>query len=344
MSSNTAHKSLSGSVRSPIWNIGLKVLVSSFLAYLIYAQVVQKEGLDQFWANLLQQMKSGKPVFVILSVLLVPINFICENVKWRRLLTSVENLSWWASMKSILTGSTLGIFTPNRLGEYGGRVLYVPAKDNWKVVYATAVGNLAQLIVLLSFGWIGTLYFFGEQIEIPSMIKYASIFLGIAGMVVLGLFYFNIDIIIQLINRITFLKKVKHRVASWKAFQHMEILRSYDMATLLHVLKWSSVKYLVYSTQYLLLLWFFGVDVPIFLAFAGIASIYLIQTAIPLPAFIGLVVRGELALLIWGHYSDNVSHILGAAFTLWIINLLIPSIIGLLLIYKVNILKSLGYD
>ena len=344
MSSNTAHKSISGRVRSPIWNVGLKVLVSLILAYLIYVQVVQKEGLDQFWSNLVQQLQAGLPIYIIAAIALMPINFICENVKWRRLLRSVDNLSRWTSMKSILTGSTLGIFTPNRLGEYGGRVLYVPAKDNWKVVYATAVGNLGQLIVLLSFGWIGMLFFFGEQLDIPIMIQYASIFLGIGGMVVLGLLYFNIDIIIQLINRISWLKKIKHKVASWNAFQHLEILRSYDAATLLNVLQWSGIKYAVYSTQYLLLLWFFDIDVPLLLAFAGIASIYLIQTAIPLPAFIGLVVRGELALLIWGHYSDNASHILGATFTLWIINLLIPSIIGLLLIYKINILKSLGYD
>ena len=275
---------------------------------------------------------------------MIPFNFIFENLKWRTLLKGVQPTSFWTSMKGILCGSTLGIVTPNRLGEYGGRVLYMNPEDNWKAVYATAVGNMAQMIVLLTFGWIGALVFFNAQLEIPTLLTSGSIFLGIAGLTLLGMLYFNIDIVINLVNRLPFLRKIKARVRQWKAMQHLEILRSYDAKDLNKALVLGFLKYSVYTTQYLLLLYFFGIDVSVLYALAGITSIYLIQTSIPLPAFIGLVARGELALLMWSYYSDNPAHILGATFTLWLLNLLIPAIIGLILIYKVNILKSLGYD
>ena len=329
---------------SPWWNVVLKIAVSLSLIYLIYRQVVAKEDLISLIYSIRTQLATANPLWLIATILLIPFNFIFENMKWRVLLKSVQPTSFWTSMKSILCGSTLGIVTPNRLGEYGGRVLYMNPEDNWKAVYATAVGNLAQMIVLLTFGWIGALIFFNAQLEIPTLLTSGSIFLGMAGLALLGLLYFNIDLVINLVNRLPFLRKVKNRVRRLKAMQHLEILRSYDASVLNKALGLGFVKYSVYTTQYLLLLYFFVIDVPVIFALAGIASIYLIQTSIPLPAFIGLVARGELALLMWGYYSENPAHILGATFTLWILNLLIPAILGLLLIYKVNILKSLGYD
>jgi len=292
----------------------LKVIVSISLIYLIYRQVVAKEDMASFFESVRSQLAIANPLWIAITIVLIPFNFIFENLKWRTLLKGVQPTSFWTSLKAILCGSTLGIVTPNRLGEYGGRVLYMDPEDNWKAVYATAVGNLAQMIVLLTFGWIGALLFFNAQLDIPTILTSGSIFLGLASLTLLGLLYFNIDLVINLVNRLPWLRKIKDRVRQWRAMQHLEILRSYNASDLNKALGLGFLKYSVYTVQYLLLLYFFGIDVPVLFALAGIASIYLIQTSIPLPAFIGLVARGELAL------------------------------IGLLLIYKVNILKSLGYD
>jgi len=344
MISESRHIASSDQRISPWWNVGLKVVVSLSLIYLIYRQVLAKEDLTSFMASVQSQIATSNPLWLIAAILLIPFNFIFENMKWRTLLKGVQPSPFWTSMKAILCGSTLGIVTPNRLGEYGGRVLYINPDDNWKAVYATAVGNLAQMIILLTFGWIGALVFFNAQIEIPTLLTSGSIFLGIASLTLLCLLYFNVDIVIKLINRLPFLRRIKNRVRQWKSMQHLEILRSYDSSDLNKALGLGFLKYSVYTMQYLLLLYFFGIDVPVLFAIAGIASIYLIQTSIPLPAFVGLVARGELALLIWSYYSESPAHILGATFTLWVLNLLIPALIGLVLIYKVNILKSLGYD
>ena len=75
-----------------------------------------------------------------------------------------------------------------------------------------------------------------------------------------------------------------------------------------------------------------------------IATIYLLQTSVPLPPLMGLFVRSEVALFVWGMYSANEIAILAATFGLWILNLLIPALIGTVFMLNINVLKSLGYE
>ncbi|MBT8218209.1 MAG: flippase-like domain-containing protein [Bacteroidia bacterium] len=342
ISQNTSIKTTMG---LPVfWNGLVKFLISSMLIYFIYNQLADKGDLSEVWSSFRQNIGFGNIGLLVLCVLLMPFNFILENYKWRYLLTGMAYVSFWRSLKAILCGATLGIVTPNRLGEYGGRVLYFESRDNWKAIIATGVGNLAQLIVILSIGWIGAIYFFKHQVSLHPMLTSGSIVLGLISVILLSILYFNIDLAIDLFRRFPIPTYIKARIRKLSFLQNLEILRSYSIVALQKVLTIGLLKYVVYMTQYLLLLYFFGIQVPFWIALAGIATIYLIQTSIPLPAFMGLLARGELALIIWGYYSDMPENILGASFSLWILNLLIPSIIGLVLIYKVNILKSLGYD
>lgn len=329
---------------SKYWNWLLKLLISLILIYFIYNQITTKGDLFEIWNSFKMQLRASNPIWIICCIILMPFNFIVENWKWRNLLGDVRYVTFWTSLRAILCGSTLGIMTPNRLGEYGGRILYFDSKDNWKAVIATGVGNLAQLIVILCAGWIGAIFFFYQQIEMHPFLTSGSVVIGFSVLIFLGILYFNIDLAIDLFKRIPLSPSFKRRVRKLSFFQNLEILRSYDIVTLKKVLSLAFLKYLIYMTQYLLLLYFFGIEISLLPALTGIATIYLIQTSIPLPAFMGLLARGELALIIWGFYCELPANILGATFTLWILNLLIPALLGLILIYKVNILKSLGYD
>jgi hypothetical protein len=100
----------------------------------------------------------------------------------------------------------------------------------------------------------------------------------------------------------------------------------------------------VYSTQYFLLLRFFGIDIGLIPAYFSIAAIFLIQTSIPLPPVMGLLARGNVAVQIWSFFGANQVSILATTFGLWIINLILPALFGTFFIFNVNITKSLGYD
>ena len=68
------------------------------------------------------------------------------------------------------------------------------------------------------------------------------------------------------------------------------------------------------------------------------------QTSIPLPPVVGLLARGPVALKVWSTFHDIPIDILSATFTLFIINLTIPAVIGAGFILQTNVMKSLGYQ
>jgi len=118
------------------------------------------------------------------------------------------------------------------------------------------------------------------------------------------------------------------------------VLSQYDRPILKRVLTLSHLRYLIYCTQYVLILDFLGLELSLLAAFSGVAVIYLLQSGIPLPAMLSVVARGELAIVIWSLFTANVGGILVATFGLWVINLVFPALLGLLIILNVNLLKS----
>ena len=50
------------------------------------------------------------------------LNWFLESLKWRFLISKIEKISINRSIRAIFSGITISTFTPNRIGEYGGRV------------------------------------------------------------------------------------------------------------------------------------------------------------------------------------------------------------------------------
>ena len=112
----------------------------------------------------------------------------------------------------------------------------------------------------------------------------------------------------------------------------------------LQAIAWAFLRYLTYSVQYWLLLQFFGIEVSVLEAFAAIATIFLIQTGIPLPLVGAFLARAEIALFIWGYFEASEISILAATFGLFIINLALPALLGALFIVIINVQKSPAYE
>ncbi|GJM31645.1 MAG: hypothetical protein DHS20C18_06460 [Saprospiraceae bacterium] len=247
-------------------------------------------------------------------------------------------MSLGKAVGAILAGVTISMFTPNRIGEYGGRILAVEARHNWTAVLASLVGSFAQLLALLGFGMFGAFFFLQNKLNPEPYVLYSSFLLGFSLVLILGFIYFNVDLIIPLIRRFP--------LGKWRrpVLKQLLALRYYHRPLLFRAFFLAFFRYAVYCLQYYLMLRFFGLYAPFWAAFSGIATIFLIQTSIPLPPLMGLMARGEIALLVWSDYSDNTLGILAATFLLFIINLSVPALLGAGIIVKTNVLKSLGYE
>ncbi len=316
----------------------IKGLILLLLFWAIYAQVLGKDNLKNLWQEFQKQVREGEIIWLILTIVFLPINWLLETQKWRVLLSPVVKLPLWRSFKGIMAGVTVSIFTPNRVGEYGGRVLLVDPKHNWHAVVATLVGSLSQLAALLTCGLIGLLYFAWRFLEVEPMVLQVVLLFGVSLLGLLFFSFFNIDLVIPVVKRIPLVQRFK------KQLKFLKVLKKYSTKLLSKALGLSFLRYLTYSVQFFFLLQFFGIDAPFLEALAGIATVFLVQTSVPLPPVLGLLTRGQVALFVWGFFGGNEISVLAATYSLFVINLVLPSLIGAVFILKTNVLKSLGYE
>lgn len=320
------------------FNFTLKLLIGALLAWAIYRQVFARENAEDLWRAFLSHFYAPNLWWLVAVVLLTPLNLSLEALKWQALMRNFSALGFGVFFQAILAGTTIAIFTPNRVGEYGGRVLFVEKGKGWVAVISTMVGSLSQLLVLITAGVVGTIYFAWRYLHTELYLLLVSLSLGLALLSFLFFSYFNIDLIIPMAKRIPYVNKLK------KWLRHLTVLKHFHRKELRRTLVFALLRYLTYSTQYYFLLKFYGVSVSWLEGMAGIATIFLIQASIPLPPVMGLLARGETALLVWGVFSPDQVSILAATFTLFVINIAVPSLLGLIAIARLNVAKSIGYE
>ncbi len=320
----------------------IKAIIAALLLFTLYRQIVQKENLEALWRSFIESQNSNRWPWLLCVILLMPVNWAFESLKWRALVRTFVQISFWKALQAILMGVTISMFTPNRIGEYGGRILMVDPEYNWRAVIATLVGSLSQLLVLLSFGLIGTTFFINWYLSLKPFLLASFLILGasLIGLLLFG--FFNIDLLVPIAKRLPFLRNSKPKIKSY--LRHLLVLQHYSSKILGVALLFAVLRYGVYSLQYYFILMFFGIEVDLGSALAGISMIYLIQTSVPLPPLMGLLARGEIALFVWSFFDANELSILAATFSLFIINLSIPAFLGVIVIVKINVLKSLGYE
>ncbi len=310
----------------------------AFLLYLLYTQTLGVPDGKRLLSQWLDQLNSPRWPWLFLVILLLPFNWALEALKWKKLMQPFWEIPFGLSFKAILCGVSLSVITPNRIGEYGGRILAVPAKYNWHAAMATGVGSFSQILILLSGGLLGLMFFLDLNYSFSRLPLLSLWIISSLALASLFFFFFRIDLLLVLLQYVPFPSWLKSRLESLKT------IGQYPHAILKQALALAFLRYLVYSFQYFFILKFFAIGVPAAAAFSGIATIFLVQTSVPLPPLAAVLARGEIALQVWGNYAENEWQILAAVFALFIINLAIPALLGVLFIVKINILKSLGYE
>lgn len=266
-------------------------------------------------------------------MILMPVNWSFETLKWRGLMRVYGHLSFMQAFTAVLAGVTISLFTPNRIGEYGGRILAIDIRLAWAAAISSLLGTWIQWTVLLAGGTAGA-YYLAMQYHLAAQIP-ATLF-GAAGIALAAAGVF-------ILFRIPALAGWAQRRlrGQWRrrVLGKLLPLRHYSHRSLRMALLWAALRYMVYCTQYYLILRFFDIHLPVGDAAAGIAAIFLAQTSLPLPPLAGLMARGELALWVWGMAGADAGSILAAAYALFIINLSLPSLVGAWILLRLNLHK-----
>ncbi|MBK8555119.1 MAG: flippase-like domain-containing protein [Lewinellaceae bacterium] len=319
-------------------NLVLKLALLALLVSLLYFDLTSRGELPAIFADFMQRLKGRQQPWLWLALALMPLNWLAETRKWQLLVRKFEDMATPKAFIAVLAGVSISLFTPNRIGEYAGRMLFVRQEHQWKAVIANLVGNYAQLIVLLGAGLLGAGCYLQQFFPVrPDLFPFLLLPVVLACLGLL-LGYFNIDLIIPLARRIPGIRYVKRFV------KDVGVLRQFSRKDLAQTLGWSVGRYLIYSLQYYALLQYFGIQIGLFEALGGISTLFLLQTSIPLPPVTGVVVRGNLAVHVWAIYGANEISSLATTFALLIINLILPSLIGMIALLRINIAHSLGYE
>lgn len=309
---------------------GVKVVVLLLLLRTLYVQLFQHERLADLWAALYVSFSWQNAWLLGLMLALMPVNWFLESYKWQRLQSKVSPIGFGAAWRGVWAGVTISLFTPNRMGDYAGKILVVPnTKHRLETVLGALLANFSQLVSLLVAGAIGGLIFvfqhqqaLGLRAELPWLAAGALLFV-----VSLLVTYFRVRLAYRLLRKLPLLNRWAERIS---------VLDQYGPKELARALALSMLRYSVYSWQYYLLLLFFGFSLTPQEAFPAIALIYFLQTGVPLPPLTALAARGGIALMVWGLFMDNELAILSATFGLWLVNVIVPAIVGAFYIFQVK--------
>ncbi len=302
-----------------------KWLVFVLAAFGLYYQLFQNKNLWSAWSEYKNNVSADATVLTIIVFILMIINWSVEAIRWNSLLRKVEYVSFIDALKATFSGITFALFTPNRVGEYAGRVLFINTVSRWRILIVTTIGIYAQLLSTILFGTLGLAYVMlvSGILHSTFYVEWTVIILLVISAILLFVLYFNIRLIENLLERFSFLSKVKI---------YLKVLLHYSSKELFNVLSLSMLRYVVFTAQYLLLLKIFNIQIPLLEGSALIATIFLVQTIIPSIAIAEVGIRGNVALFFLSSYSSNQLGIVSAAWGLWLINLVIPAVIGMILI------------
>ena len=326
-----------------IYGFVIKTSIIVLALSFIYWRLIIKDNLPKtllsFKDSFLQPSFTG---ILLLVIILMILNWSIETLKWKYLIRKIEIIPFYRAFFAILTGITISIFTPNRIGEYGGRVFVLRKAKRWEGVFITVLGSMSQLLVTLIVGSISFIFFTNEYITLPFYSKYffyGLILIVIAFTVVLLLLFFNISFLTNLMSK--FPGKLR-RISLYG-----RIFSFYTFKELFTTLLFSTSRYLIFIIQFHLLLNLFGAKIPFGQSFIMVSVIYFVMAAIPTITLTEIGIRGSVALYFVGMYFEKYNFpvlpeigIITASSVLWLINLAIPALIGTFFVFKLKFFRK----
>jgi hypothetical protein len=286
--------------------------------------------LVRYWSKIqpeafLTYLQNGTNLSSLFVVLLLAVfNWWLETIKWRYLIVSVmPSIKMSEALKSVLAGLTLGIVSPNRTGEVLGRVFSLPFPKRFPGFVFHACGSFSQFTATLLIGGAFSLYY-GTYSELSFWANWGRIGLS-TGIIFSLLLSFPGSI----------LKKIDLIVMRW-GVSAKEIEALHKPLFLLPALFLSLLRFGVYSLQLSLLWNNFDSSIPFFTIFTITSVMFMAVSVIPSMAISELGIRGAVLVHLAESSGFNSTPAVLAAALLWLMNVAIPALIGIIPLQKIE--------
>jgi len=230
-----------------------------------------------------------------------------------------------------IAGTSVGLVTPNRTGEFLGRVLFLKPENRVKGSFATALGSIAQFVVTLLMGALALVVLRILDHPFPWPNGWVTWFiLTLTLLVSFGtlVLYLHPSLLRQLLLLVPFLKRLE-RASS--------VLNGYAWPELLIVFFLSLMRYVVFTGQYVMLLVVFGSGLSMMDAILAVPVVYLLSTLVPTVMLTELGIRGTAAVALLAPLGGAEISVLLATTVLWSINVVLPALVGSLILLVARI-------
>jgi len=320
------------------FNYFLGPLLGAWLFYSLYQQIKNQPHLDESIA-LIKNMPFGREAWKFWAVIFMAFaNWGLEAKKWQLMMHDLQPMKYITAFKSVLSGVTFSLNTPNRIGEYAGRILYVAEGKRLKAISLSIAGSMCQLAITLLAGCGGLIYILyfvqTEQNTIMGLSFYwirTLLFCSACATAIVFLFLFKLSLIVGFVEKIP---------AMAKFVRYINVLDNFTSQLLVKLLLLSLLRYSVFVLQYLLLLQVLQVESTFAQAFWIITILFLVMAVVPSIAIAELGIRGKFSTALLGLFSTNTIGILAASFGIWLINLFIPALCGSFFIMSKKFFKE----
>lgn len=283
----------------------LKLLVLAVIGFLLYEKLEDNENLLlNIFTEISNSLLSQHLLYLFVIVLMF-FNWSLEAIKWKYLVRKITIISFRQSLRGVLAGLTLSFATPHGLGDYFGRILSIDVEQRERLIGSLLIGRTSQMVATAMFGLLGLQYLFG----------------WIAMMILLG------TVFIAMVICFWFLNLIKENFYFKKYF---DLIHFYSHSEVLVVLGLALTRYFIFSLQFVIILYIFLPSLPFHLGLAGTTYIFLTKSVLPTINFLSdLGIREYAAIYFFEKFEVEVLPVLCASLTVWIVNILIPTIVGI---------------
>ena len=304
------------------------LLVKVSIALLLVVYLIRHLNPNQIWTDL-----QSANIFIILSaLLLLVLNLYLQYKKWQVVCNSVlQETDKKKILHSLFYGFSAGISTPMRIGEYVGRALPFKNKSAVEITIATFIDKLFSILIVLFLGTITSILFIYYYFNISDLLT-LSLFLAL---------FIALYLIILVLNDSDFwkdyiLKKIKKVKFLSKYYVQFESINELDSITIRKVTVLTVLFYFTYIFQFALLVYAFSNSSHLAL-YAWIGTMVMFSKKFISFLSIGdLGIREATAVYFAGILGVPEIAAFNASIFIFIINLVIPSLLGLFLIFKRN--------
>ncbi|WP_293930410.1 hypothetical protein [Sphingobacterium sp. UBA6645] len=312
-------------------NLLIKFIIVALAMWFVVSKVNNQKNLAEF-KNLIETI-DPITIRVVLGLvfLLMLLNWLLEVVKWRFLSRRLEYLGMWKAIRSVFCGLTWAIFTPNRIGEYGGRIMLLKPENRASGAVAMGVGLFAQLVLTSVFGAISIAWFVTTFIETPTSVDFGVWLLAIIYALAFLILYFNVSWVDYLVGKVKFLHKVKPFFA---------VLEEYSVRELAYVLWLSTCRFVIFTSQYIILMLVFLPELSIASMLPMIFILFFIQSAVPSLDIFDFSVRSFVASNLFAYITTQELAVMAIVSCVWFVNLIFPAIIGAFFVFNVNYISD----